>query len=260
MSSKRVRVILLSGFLLIAVIICIGLVLVYGFDKTTTAALPEPEAVASAGLEPTDGGSASDNSGLNTVAVNAGNVQAVISSLSRPESYKRHVRIESFYGSESAVYDIDTTVDGSESAMKIVGPGGVKYIILTGGRLYVWYEGDQEYNVSPADALGDEQALSDEFQMILTYEDVVSLNTSAIRDAGYTMYGNENCIYVQYVSGALKYTSTCYVSVASGLLTGAEQYDGHVLVYRMSSSVFEQSVTDNSAFILPDGKNALSVP
>ena len=260
MSSKRLSIILFSGIALIAVIVGISLILTYGPHKTASSSLPEPEASASGGSEPTESGSVPNNGGLDTVVVNADNVQAVISSLLRRENYARRIKIENFFDGGSAVYNIDASVDGSDSVTKITGPDGTRHVILAAGMLYFWYEGDKDYHAGPAGAMGEEQSVSDAYQMTLTYEDVIKLDKRAITDAGYDEFGGELCIYVKYISGELKYTSTCYISVATGLLTGAEQYDGHRRVYRMTSSDYMPSVVDNTAFALPDGKNALSVP
>lgn len=255
MSSKRVRVMLMSGIVLIALIIGAGMMLTYFYRPMTVETLPEPAA-----------GSASGTPGpndkiLENVTVGVDNVQAVIETLRRPESYSRTITVENFFADGgSAGYVITAAVRGRDTAMKIDGSGFRKNVILAGGTLYIWYDGDKDYYTGPAEDLGTEPGLSDEFQMVPTYETILALEKDSILDAGFTDFGGENCIYVKYVSGSLGYVTIGYISVKSGLLIGAEQFDGSSRVYSMTASDFVADEPDGAAFTLPDGKNALSVP
>jgi hypothetical protein len=258
MSSKRVRVILLTGAVLIALVIGISLILTFGSHKTSLAELPTPGTSASANTGPD---SSAQVSGLVNVTLDTGNVQDVIATLKRPASYTRKIRVENFFEDTSTVYDIDASVTEDGTALKIDSKGIKKNIITAGDNLYIWYDGDKDYIVRPLDASGDTEKISDEWQMILTYKDVLSVDKSSILDADYAEYGGENCICVKFIWGTLKYVTTCYISAESGLLTGAVQYDGSALVYKMSTSDYTLTASDDkSAFDLPDGKNAFSAP
>lgn len=255
MSSKRVRVMLLSGVILIAMIIGAGMILTYFYRPMTVEALPEP------GASPTSGTLGPNENVLENVTVGVDNVQAVIETLRRPESYSRTITVENFYtDGGSAVYVITTAVKGRDTAMKIDGSGYKKNVVLAGGKLYIWYDGDKDYYAGPADALGTEPGLSDEFQMVPTYETILALEKDSILDAGFTGFGGEDCIYVKYVSGELGYVTVGYISVKSGLLIGAEQFDGSSRVYSMIASDFVAEEPDGAVFTLPDGKNAFSAP
>ena len=200
MSSKRVRIILLTGIALIVLVVSISLILTFMTRKTTTAALPEAPTGIPAGSGPPGGGSLSNSDGLKNITVTIGNVQAVVATLSRPESYTRLLRCENFYAKGSAVYTVSVTVTGGSTAMTVDGAGGSKKVILAGGKLYIWYDNDKDYRMGPADALGDYPGLSDEFQMIPTYEDISRLDKGGIRDAGFVNVGGEDLIYLKYVS------------------------------------------------------------
>lgn len=254
MSSKRLRFISLIGFALIAGVIGISLFLTYAVGRSKEIDLP----VASAGsaADASDGA----NNAIACVSVTTDNVQAVIATFQRPESYTRDIRIESFFSDGSAAFDFKTTVVENNTALKKSGPDGKTNIILVGGKRYFWYDGDSNYTVRTIDSAENENKYSDEYQMILTYEDVLELDKSSITDAGFKEYNGENCIAVTYVSGQLKYTTISYISVKNGLLTGTEQYAGEMLIYRMTTSNYRADVTGLSAFDLPDGKNAFSSP
>lgn len=259
MSSKRLRFISLIGLALIAALIGVGLLLTYAAGRSKEVLLPKSWAGASAGAA-TDAGGNGANNASSYISVTTDNVQAVIATLKRPESYTRNIRIESFYSGGAAVYNIKSTVVENNAALYKNGPDGKTNIIVAGGTRYFWYDGDTNYTAHAVDSSEAENKYTDEYQMILTYEDVLKTDKSNIRDACFKEYNGENCIAVTYVSGELKYTTTCYISVGSGLLTGAEQYDGKTLIYRMSTSNYSAGVADPSAFNLPDGKNALSSP
>ncbi|SHH92308.1 hypothetical protein SAMN02745823_01450 [Sporobacter termitidis DSM 10068] len=261
MSSKRVRIILLTGIALIVLIIGISLILTYASRQTINTDLPQTATAEPSGAGATASGSPAAT-GLSSVSVTEDNVQAVIATMARRGSYTRSVKVENFNAEGKAVSNIDVAVLDGATAMKINGSGSAKYIVLAGGRLYVWYDGDKEYYSGPADALGQAQSVADQFQMIATYEDILKLDKSSIQDASFTTYGGENCIYVEYVTELPGYATIwkCYISVQTGLLADAEQYEGETLVYRMTTSAYDPAEPDASAFNLPDGKNAFSAP
>lgn len=259
MSSKRLRLILLIGIALIAALIGVSVFLTYAAGRSKEVSLPETRSGASTGAGTDAGGNGANNASA-YISITTDNVQAVIATLQRPESYTRNIRIESFYSGGAAVYDIKSSVVEKNAALNKSGPDGKTNIILAGGQRYFWYDGDSNYTVHSVDSSEAENKYSDEYQMIVTYEDVLKADKSSITDAGFKEYNGENCVAVTYVSGQLKYTTTCYISVNSGLLTGAEQYDGGTLIYRMSTSNYSAGVADLSVFNMPDGKNALSSP
>jgi hypothetical protein len=261
MSAKRLRLLTMIGVVLITAVIAAGVILSYATRDGRVVPLPE-----AGGEAPQDSVTPDDN--LDRVTITVDNVQRVIESLHRPDSYSRRFIVETFYakgdgsGRTSAGYDISVSVYGGAQAIRVRDGRDVKNIIIAGGRMYIWYNNDAAYKevpVQPAVYGGEAaQSAADEFQMLLTYEDVLAVEKEKITEAGYISFNDENCIYVRFEYGRMGYTTVCYISTASGLLTGAEQFDGQQLVYRMIASEYSAAVPDLSAFNLPDGKNAVS--
>lgn len=258
MSTKRVRIILLSGTLLIVLVIGISLVLNFGFEQRKL------ETLVTVTVNPSSAQEAAQDSGgpgANKVAITAENVQQVIATLSRPASYSRSVSVENYYQSSSTPDTTAMTVNvkANGTAMIIDGAGGKKHIILAGDTYYLWYDGDREYLSGSTQALGTFQRIADEFQRLLTYEDVLKLDKKNIQSASYTAFGGEDCISVSYITDdVFKYQTICYISLTSGLLIGAEQTSGMSTIYRMTTVGYSAAEPDGSVFLLPDGKNALT--
>ncbi len=255
MSTARLRLIVLIGAGLIVLTVAVGLVLRYALRETIEVPLPTTSASApSGGQSP----STSADGGLVQVEVTTDTVQDVIArTLYRPMSYSRTIHIESFFDSGSAAYTITAAVlDGAKSFV-IDAADETKHVVMTSEEIYIWYAGDDDYYTVSGMASDGTPRNADEYQMILTYEDVLALKTADILDAAYEEYDGENCIKVTYESEYFKYRTTCYISIVSGLLTGAEQYDGDTLVYRMTVSDYTAELPEIAAFTLPDGLNVL---
>ena len=126
-------------------------------------------------------------------------------------------------------------------------PGGVKNILLRDAKLYIWY--DNSSGVYESDIMSASEA--DEWLRCIDYEELLQLPASAILSTNYELFGGESCICVEYSSGELGYLNRVYVSVSTGLLMGAETYDGDSLIYSMSSSAPSFSAPDESMFRLP---------
>ena len=250
MSAKRMLGITVFGVIFIAAVIGVMLfTFFWGYDSDTVQL---PETVESA-QPPGNAGNAPSNS----VEVTTDNVQAVIATIPRPETYSRDVMIESFWNGGRAVYNISATVTGGAASLKSLQPGGVeKNIIIMPDKLYIWENGDRMPHIGSSGSQGDWRKEADEWQMLVTYEDVLALDKAGIIDAGYAEYGNEYCIYVEHRSKHLGNTIKYYISVDYGLVTGAEQYDETgMIIYSMTAGACLIGEADMSAFELPDGSS-----
>jgi hypothetical protein len=255
MSSKRVRLITITGIILIALVI--GASALIGYLSKDTKEIPLPTAGASPSPVETADSPAVD--GLEYIIITKDNVQDVIATLHRPDAYSRTVKIEVHYEGDSTTYHISTFFDNGATALQMRSEGKKKNTVIAGGKLYIWYDGDKtpyERPISPE----DEKKSSDEYQMMSSYEDVLKLDKSSITAAEYVDYESERCIYVQYVTELLGYTEKYYISVGTGLLVHIEKYDGNTLIYQMSSSDYSPTRPDASVFKLPDGTIPVSAP
>jgi hypothetical protein len=194
--------------------------------------------------------------GPTRVLVTADNVQEVIRTLQRPESYSRDIMIESFWQGGNTVYNISVTVMDGATSLRSVSGSVAKNIIVTQDKLHIWYSGDASVYTGERGSESDAKRAADEYQMLITYEDILLLDKSVITDAGYDEYGGSRCIFAEYRSGTFGYSTRCYISPELGLIVGAEQYDGQALIYKMTTGQCNIGQQDEQAFQLPDGTYA----
>lgn len=207
---------------------------------TAAVILPTP----AAGIDENPGGSAGAESRV--VSVTPETVQAAVGMLSRAGSYSRNIMVETFWTGGSSVRNIHVSVNGERARLTVSDSRGVKNVLISGGELWIWYPDSDGVYHGPADSSD-----ADEYQSLLTYEDILRIDPASITDAGYMDYDGENCIYAEYTGGGLGFVSRFWVSVDTGLLMGSESFDGEQLIYRMSSSAPDVSTPDESVFTPP---------
>lgn len=239
----------LIGAAIVAVVICTAALVFYillgaGADPDTPAViLPSP--VASDSPPATPDGSISNSL---KAEVTPATVQEVIATLTRADSYTRTVTFERFSGSSQRSYTITTWVRGPSTRISIAEENFTREILVANDELWIWYSDSPSYYHGSAEE-GHSEA--DEYQKMLSYEDVLALDPINITDAGYVDYGGEACIYVKYISGEMRYASTAYISISTGLLMGSEAYDGNSLIFRMVSDEPDISTPADEAFTPP---------
>ena len=252
MSIKRLVWITILGVLFIAAVI--GVMLITSYIRRDNDVITLPEVPT-----PTEPAEASEPDALDRIEITQENIQAVVSTMSRPDVYSRSVMIETFWENGQAAYSISADTAHGMTSLRIIQPDGAeKRIIVTDDKLYIWYGGDRYPFIASAEDAGDSHRIADEWQMLITYEDILKLEKNAIVRAGYTEFGGEDCIFIEYRSPLLGYLRECYVSIEFGLIVGAQEYDETgALIYRMTVSESIEGETDPTAFTLPDGTDFL---
>ena len=184
------------------------------------------------------------------VSVTPDTVQAVVGdTLSRAENYSRTVTVESLWSSGSSSERLECHVSGVDMHIIETGTGPVRHTLLLGDEVFIWYDGDIHAFSGSSSAMPEN--IADKFARTLTYEELLELDPADITDAGYTDYNGTSCIFAEYVSGGLGYTSRVYIGIDTGLLMGAERYDGDMLIYRMASDQPVVEQPDSSYFERP---------
>ena len=216
-------------------------------------ALPETPPVVLASAAPVGGaggGSPAAGADNRRLAVDASSVQLVAATLSRADHYARELRAVTLWDGGSAARLISVWVRGTQTRLRIRDDGGetVKNVLLRDGKKWIWYS-DRPGVWAGRAALGD----ADAYQALLSWEELLTVDRRAIRDAGYTMYADTLCIYARCAKGTLGYENLYYIAVDSGLLMGAETYDGDTLVYSLSSTAPDFSLPDEAVFEIPQG-------
>ena len=236
--KNRTRVVIAIGaVILFAVFLSIGL-------PALTNSIPEVKLpdLNAAGEPMEEGGT------VLPLDVTPETVQSVIATLDRPESYARTLTVTLFWGeSGSAERTIQIWADGDYTQTELTTVGGEKQVRLVDGKtLALWYAGDSVWRERPA-----EEGDGDLAQRIPTYEDVLSLDSEQITEAGYQSRNGHNCVYVQAQTedGAERY----WVETATGLLYAAETVSGGKTVYVMTETALTAPMAENHSFALPDG-------
>ena len=248
MSTKRILAISAFALLFIAIIIITMLVLLYFNSEVKTVQLPD---VTTSPVETNQ----TEPDALSRVELTRETVQVGVSTLTRPEVYSRTVYISTYWEDGRSDSVIQVSVHGGATSLRIrVASGREKRIIVTSDALYIWYLGDRIPYIGAINSTGDGLRTADEWQMLITYEDIMELDVGDITDAGYMEYNGMDCIFAEYRSPLLGYTARFYVSLELGLVVGAEEYDTDgTLIYTMTTGECTIGEVNANEFSLPDG-------
>lgn len=245
MKIKRANIFMIAVIVLAAAVMLFALFGNGGSVETASVILPTP--IAGNENPDSEGGG---EGGLSLVEVTPWTVQSAIGTLNRAESYSRTVTIEEFWDGGSSSTEISACTDGGSTLIRLDAADGIENILLRYGTLYIWYDGNTDvYIASPGDT-GAAQA--DVWLRCLTYEDLLDMPVTDITDAGYAEFAGDTCIFAEYYSENFGYRNVVYVSVNTGLLMGAETFDGDELIYRMTSAAPDLSVPDENLLLPPE--------
>lgn len=253
MDPKKKTMLVIS----IAIVIIAGIVVSIGlpfFNRTPNITLP------------TVGGSAvSDPSSLKAingqyvpVRVTTETVQEVIATLQRKESYYRELKIERFWGAGSDRQGGSHSVfvwedQGVTRTIIMASDGSFQNYLMAEGTCYTWFGNEKKWTKKAScDADIDTQNIP-------SYETVVQLDPSLLRDARYEDKLNEPCIYVETFVPDLGYHERYWVSISTGLLIASETLEEGVVKYRMEEQKITELDEKISSFSLPNGEDLRQV-
>lgn len=225
-------------------ILVVVLMMVNGLRQTVRVTLPE----AAASLSPA-GSELQQPDAVVRVEVTTETVQAAIETLKRPRSYVRVLAVERLWSGGSGYTRTTVAVSGGLTrADTTESSGRVRHTITDGETTYIWYDADRTYYAGSAGDISPDQE-----QSIPTYEDILALDTDQIAQADYRAFLEEDCIYVETAEDSQGYVLRYWVSVASGLLIGAEKLCSGETVYRMGAQPVADTQPTAADFTLPDG-------
>lgn len=247
MAGRRITLFAVVGALVIALAV-LAAMFFGGRGETAEVKLPAADAQQSSGEE-TD--VSVDNADIAAVTVTRENVQAVIRMLDRAEEYYRMISVLSVWQDGNTSWQVETWQLDEKCRVTLKNNKGQRNVLVDGDAFYLWYAGDEScYSGSTAD-FGGKERLMDEFQMIATYEDVLELDAEDILRAEHVTYGGESCIFVEAVTGKLGYRDMYWISLATGLLTAAQTWDGDEMIYGMQTISYVASTPPEEVFELP---------
>jgi len=242
-----------STFVILAALITLGLLLFLFFFQSDDT----PGVRLADGVPTTEDGNGVPDNPASLVEITPDNVQNVIATLARIETYSRTIAQTRYWsnGTESAVSEAQIWV--TPYALRIAWEHG-ENIILTADYFHIWFENRPHQSRPVTVGLGGSLSqILDEFQGIPSYETVLELDPAQIMEAGYVLKNidgvYEYCIYLVFESGILGYVDRYYISLNSGLLLAMYTLDGDIPIFRMETVHFSSEAPPNSAFTLPDG-------
>ena len=190
------------------------------------------------------------NDDAQRLSITAHNVQNVIATLERPESY--YIRVENVvsYRDEGRVAGTELWVFPDKYVIKTLDSMTNRTLCTTAyqdGESTVWYEGDDRVLTIGSDSFSG----SDMLAGIPTYEDILALDPEMITVADYRDWEEYSCVYVEVYDPAMGYTSRYYISVDFGLLVRAETYTQGELVYSMRMLEYSDDTSGSESVVPP---------
>lgn len=182
---------------------------------------------------------------VGSAAVDAENVQRVIASLSRADSYTATVTSRLYYGETSGVRVCRQSVkNGAYRVDTLTASGAVDYTeLLYGGVCYAWRSGaDSYYQGTQGDFTTDQGA------MLPTYETVIDLPAEQVTGGALIEENGEQLLTVDIRDGDS--VGVYKVSVSTGLLRAASFSEGGKMTRSVEVTVSAEKPAD-AMFVLP---------
>ncbi|MBE6960955.1 MAG: hypothetical protein E7445_00635 [Ruminococcaceae bacterium] len=235
------------GFIILIVLV-VGFLMSGSLRRTSHVALPDTTHPSTVSPDSSQYG----EDAVNKIEITPETVQSAIATLQRPGSYIQILVVEWLWENTSAlskmtayVHDTLTRVDSVKT------DGGTRHVVTDGIRTAVWYDDEAAYYIGNA---GDVSA--DQEQSLPTYEEILLIDPQQIAKADYRVFSEENCIFVETIPDEYGIVQRYWVSVASGLLIGAERMEDGITFYRVASQqITRESTLTEQVFLLPDGTN-----
>jgi len=238
-SRKPLLMILILGALLLVIL----LLAQHMLRERSTITLPERPAEADSS------GDSTNTEALNVLRITPETVQAAVATLSRPASYQRSQTVILYWEGGRSTTTAQVAAKNGITRIDMTLPDGtVNHTLLTGDRLAVWYDDEEDWST-----LRTDQISPDALQRMPTYETVLELPTSSIIQAEYCQLAGVYCIYILTAPDADGYSESYWISVESGLLYAAERTCNGNVIYRFSATEPDKDAPDEARFLLPDG-------
>lgn len=228
---------LVSGLLVAAVLSTIqsGIRSTITLPEDPLPAAPEPDAAPSA-----------ENL---FVEVDRENIQAILSTMQRPETYHQILTVIRLWSGGSSTRTIELYRSGEKAFASLTGEGRDRRLLTDGQNIWIWYADEGQ-----ARALSPDPSVSfDDLVGVPTYETVSSLPPGSIGEAGFVTLDGVRCLYVSAIDG--EYEDRCWVDASTRLLCRADALEDDQLTYQLRQSAFD--IPDEAAlsavFRLPDG-------
>lgn len=179
--------------------------------------------------------------------ISAENIQSVVASLSRPDSYTATVTSRLYYGEHSGARTCRQSVKGGASRVDyLTASGATEHTeLLWNGMLYAWRSGESSYFEGKQGAFTTDQSA-----MLPTYETVCALPAEQITGGALTQEGEELLLTVETREGDR--AGVYKISVQTGLLRSAS-FSQNGKAIRLVEVAMGADVPADGLFVLPGG-------
>ena len=186
---------------------------------------------------------------LQTVTVNADNIQAVVSSLHRPEEYQCQSETVYFYGVSQTTFVSKLWKRGDLTRIYQSTSAGLeeRQTLLTRDWVYTWASGP-EYGKFPRQAND-----MDLYSRMPSYEDLVAIPREQILAGELRERNGALCLYAESQDDLTGERESWYILVDNGLLIYAEGHLNDSITYRCSMMELQLELDAEIDFTLPDG-------
>lgn len=233
------------GFIMLIVLV-VGFLMSGSLRRTSHVALPDITQQSAAKPDSSQYG----EDAVIKIEIKPTTVQAAIATLERPDSYAQLLVVEWLWESSSVLSPLTAYVYDDLTRIDTIRPDGrTRHVITDGLRTAVWYDDEVSYYMGNAGDVSPDQE-----QSVPTYEDILQMDPQQIAKADYRVFSGENCIFLETVPDEFGIVQRYWVSVAHGLLIGAEHVENGVTFYRVASQqIAAESTLSEQLFLLPDG-------
>lgn len=232
----------LTAAVSLALIVVIALIIILQWRAsidTPSISIPSPSV---------DMGDNGIKSGNTPLVADVDNVQELIASLERPDSYSRRYLIRTYW--DGGGVEAQLTVYRKDERCLIIHEqnGIVKNTLFAGGKIHFW--NDSEAAVTSANIKDVDLNTLDLYARLVFYEELLDVSKEDILDAADEVFQNESCIYVEYRHSE-RYVYRLHISVEKGMLVGAQVLEDGKTVYTLDSEAADFSAPEDDMFILP---------
>ncbi len=186
---------------------------------------------------------------IQTITVNTSNIQSVIASLSRPESYQCQSELTYFYRDAQTVMKNQLWKQGEwvrTSQLSDDGQAG-QQALITDSWVYLW-SGEESYVKFPR-----QENDADLYSLAPTYEDILQLDSAHLMTGEVRDVDGRMCLYVSSRDPLTGEQEQWYVLVENGLLLYADGTLGDVPTYTFQLTELQLEQPEDARFLLPDG-------
>lgn len=188
------------------------------------------------------------------VTVDKTNVKAIVNAIKRPEEYFSKTQSILSHNSGSASFARQKWVKGSLSRVDVFSSVSSQtpsaHYIYTDKFVYAWKPEERTAHKSTRGSFNP-----DDDQMMISYEDITSVEDEDIITAQLTVYDGTSCIYAEVRNPSSGYTNRYWISYSTGLLVFGQSLnpEGKV-VYSVTSTQTDISPQNMETFLLPNGE------